>query len=528
MAGAGGKAATEGLVNSVPSRLEAAVMFTGSAVFVALVGALAVTQNSVSWSALAALAHAVDVLRQERTINLALVGFVAPPLPALFYLPLVWLGPEFAETGQTVWLFGGLVAGATLVTLNAGCADVGLTRAARWLFCMLVLLNPVFLGLTATGAPDGLYLFLLLGGGWALLRWQRRETLRDLIGCSLFLSLAVVTRYDAIAPVLAATLVVGIQTLRRGTGWSKLEGTLITFLLPIVYVTALWLLANRLIMGDVWHFLKETYKAQVQRPEVRIDAEFAAERYLVLALAFWALAAGGAYGRRRLATGAGLMLLSAPLITSLVVFTISFLGRFGYSSAISAPVRLPTIPDALVPSLAAAILLTASVLPDVGLLCRGKGYFKEALVGAAAVAVILGGMVASGAEWRLYVDPRPAFVGLPLGADDASSTKMVANRIRAESARGTLIAAGWPGYAVMLYAGRVKDKMLLPDTSPPSNAKKLRADGGVLVRSGPDARKTRLLAERWEEALGVKLSLVFKQDGWAYFRPVGAWRTERY
>jgi hypothetical protein len=501
-----------------PSRIESAVVFALAAAFVALVGALAVTQSAVSWRALAAVSHACDALRQEDSVNLALIGFVEPPLPALLHLPLAWLLPSPASAGQTVWMFGAVVAGLTLLALNAACADVGLGRPARWVFCVVVLLNPILLGLMATGAPDGLYVFLLLGAGWALLRWQRREALRDLIGCSLFLGLALITRYDAVVPVTVATLVIAIQTIRRGRRWSKLEGTLITFLLPIVYIGGLWVLANRLIMGDAWCFWREAWPTQADRPPSIAPWQGVVGSALILppllAAAWWAIW-GGASGRPRLGLGPALMLLSPALaIVAAPGWFASWLAR-----ADEAGLPLLPMPDLYAPMLAAGMLLTACALGDVIALFARRSYTKEACLVGAGVLLAVGLLSVLGDEERIYIDPRPAFHGLPLSADDASSTKAVAARMEAENPRGTLVVAGWPGYAVTLYAHRWKDKVLLVHPEPPAEPIDGRPAAVLLVRHGPDLAADTAVRRRWNQALGTRLPAkpAWVSDGWACY-----------
>jgi hypothetical protein len=124
-----------------------------------------------------------------------------------------------------------------------------------------------------------------------------------------------------------------------------------------------------------------------------------------------------------------------------------------------------------------------------------------------------------GDEERIYIDPRPAFHGLPLSADDASATKAVAARLEAEEPRGTLVVAGWPGYAVTLYAGRWKDKVPLVHPEPPAERIEGRPAAALLVRHGPDLAADRAVRRQWERALGARLSAkpAWVSDGWAYY-----------
>ena len=96
------------------------------------VGLLALGRHLVDWNSLAAAAHAFDVFHKLPQANMALIGFVQPPLPALLYLPLSYLFPH--------WLAGGYARAAHRRDLPGpvGAADlVHLGQALRlqwWLY----------------------------------------------------------------------------------------------------------------------------------------------------------------------------------------------------------------------------------------------------------------------------------------------------------------------------------------------------------------------------------------------------------
>jgi len=506
-------------------------MFALAALLTAAVGMAAASATAVNWRALAALAHAQDVLRQEPEVNLALIGFVEPPLTSLLYIPIAWLAPKLVTSGDAVWILGAVVAGLTIRLLSALCADVGVGPVGRWALCAVALANPVYLGLVATGSPGALYVLLLLGAGWALLRWQRAEALRDLIGCSIFLSFACLTRYDALVPILAATLVVGWHTVRGGGGWSKLEGTLITFLLPIVYVAGLWVLANWLIIGDPWHFWRLHWQTETPAAASALPAwqgvlgattVFAP----LLAVAWWA-GWGGASGRTRLALGAALLLLCTPIAVLLLP------GLFAAWANRVSEADLPLMPIAelFAPMLAAGWFLAACAIGDVRALFERKSITKEICLAGSGALLAFGCLSVLVDDGRAYVDPRPALVGRPFGAAEATSTREVAAKLNgslASQTGGPVVVAGWPGYAVTLYAERVRDKVLLVSTDPPAEPIKGPPAVGLLVRNGHSLEEDGALREAWVGALGTQLAAkpAWILDGWAFY-PRQASRTAR-
>ncbi len=502
-----------------PSKVEGWVVFVLGALVVGLAGVAATSANAVSWGALAALSHAQDVLHQGEHINLGYIGFVEPPLPTLLYIPIAAILPTLVKTGAAVCIFGAIVAGLTLRALNAAGADLGLGRPVRWGLCALFLLNPVYLGLAATGAPDALYVYLMLAAGWRLLRWQRGHVLRDLMGCSIFLALALVTRYDALIPLCVATLVVAVETLRQGGKWAALEGTVLTFLLPGVYIGGLWVLANWIIMGDALHFWRIAWEigensAWTVTPWSSVVASLVV--FAPLAASAWWAVWGAACGRPRLALWPAVVMLS-PCLAVLVVPSVFdvWLDRAATTSLPLAP-----IPDLFAPMLAAGALLSACALADLLPLFGRKHISKEICLAGAAALLAVNCLAVMGPEERVYIDPRPAIHGHAFGADDASGTKRVAERVSQGPADELLVIAGWPGYAVTLYSGRAENKVLLVDMYPPDDPLEEGAVGSLLVR-GETLLSVPAIHERWEAALGTELAddPAWANDGWACYLP---------
>ena len=499
-------------------------MFALAALVTAVAGMAAVSATAVNWRALAALAHAQDVLRQEPEVNLALIGFVEPPLTSLLYIPIAWLAPKLVTSGDAVWVLGAVVAGLTIKVLSALCADVGVGPVGRWALCAIAVANPVYLGLVATGSPDALYVLLLLGAAWALLRWQRADVLRDLISCSIFLSFAFLTRYDALAPIVAATLVVGWHTARGGGGWSRLEGTLITFLLPIVYVAGLWILANWLIIGDPWHFWRLFWQSEAAGAVDRVPAWQgvlgAATVFAPLLAVVWWAGWGGASGRTRLGLGASCLLLSTPVAVLLLP------GLFAVWANRASEADLPLMPMAelFAPMLAAGWFLAACAVGDLRSLFERKGISKEICLAGSGALLAFGCLFLLADEARVYVDPRPALVGRPFGAADATSSREVAAKLKeslSSQTEGQVVVAGWPGYAVTLYAERVQGKVLLVSTDPPAEPIKGPPAVGLLVRNGHSLEEDGPLREAWAGALGTELAAepAWVLDGWAFYPP---------
>lgn len=261
------------------SRLELAVVFAAGAFVCLVVGLMARAAGRADAEAVAALSHALDVVRKDPRFNLALIGFARPPLPALLYLPFCAFGPALPASGLPCPILGAICLGLGAVLLNGIAADAGMRRRWRWMLCLLFMVHPVALSLGALGGPGAILLPVLLGAAGALMRWSREESFRDLLTASLLLTAAVLTRYDAIWAALTAGVYIIWRTRREG--WARTEGTLIAYALPLLYCAAVWVGASWAIMGSPWHF----WRAQYSGEPVRVGFDDLASTLFALSLA---------------------------------------------------------------------------------------------------------------------------------------------------------------------------------------------------------------------------------------------------
>lgn len=401
----------------------------------------------VNWDGMAAVAHAYDAFHAEPNANLAMIGFVQPPLPALLQLPVVLLVPPLATSGVAANLLGAACAGVSAALLLGLAADCGLGRAWRWPLVALFALHPFVLGPAACGAPMALLTALLLGASWALLRWSRTESLRDLIAASLLLSGALITRYEAVFIVIGALIYLGWRTWRDDHSWDKLEGTMITFALPIAYVAGIWVIANWAIMGDPWYFARETF--EVTQP---VTAEGMLTVMLgiglvvffpILALVYHQMRGAGRYPAA--ARPVAWMVLTAMLAPVMFPSLFAGLGEDGLWANLLTPLAMV---------LAGGFVMLAAVVGD---LIHGRRRHGP-LAGTVLIAVAsLGvgawlwtsGAVLQAPAWQAYLGQGPL-------ADSAREELQAAELLSAmELPEGRRhLVAGWPGFAVVLFAER--------------------------------------------------------------------------
>ncbi len=407
----------------------------------------------VNWDALAAVAHAYDVFNAQDYANLAMIGFVQPPLPTLLQLPLVLMAPSLATSGVAANVLGAIYAGTSAALMLGLAAECGLSRALRWPLVALFALHPLVLGPAASGAPMALLTTLLLGASWSMLRWARTEALRDLIASSALLSGAVITRYESVFVVVGVLIYLAWCTWRKDRSGRKLEGTLIAFTLPIAYVAGVWIMSNWAIMGDPWHFLRETFDARVVPPGARVFSIVVSTSLLaffpVLALIYHQMHGACRYpADARPVAWMVLSVLVAPM-----VFPAAFVlpGADGHWASLSTVLAMV---------LAGGYVMLASIIGD---LMQGRG--RRAL-GISAVVLVAGlgaaaWLYAGGAAAAL--SPARILAGHSPLADTARAEIEAADLLRDTTlppGQKHLIA-GWPGFAVVLFAGRTGEMVVI-------------------------------------------------------------------
>ena len=448
------------------------------------VGAVAIgVHGTINWDGLSALAHAHDILFKEPAINFALVGFVEPPAPALVYLPFVAVTPMAAQTGMPGPAFGAVMLGVVALLLCGFGQALGLPRWLRIPIVLIVVLHPVTLSYAAMGSPLVLLLVAVTGIAKSLAAWGDHGRLRDLIGCSLYCAVACLTRYEALFLVATAAVYVGVRSgVGKESGYSRVEGLLITFLLPVVYFGALWIGANWLIMGDPLHFVRGLGEGATQST----DAWQAAVLTLPLlvfpfcyVLAYHELRPFGPWRG-----GAAAALLFATAVALPMIWPGAFTQEGG-----------STVVWASLGALAVTALAVGPVLA-MGVAAR---YLHGAQEPKERRSPLVGTLVLMVATIVLLITVRPLGGVLPATATDifrghvafahsATGEQRVARRLAntvGPSTHATIV--GWPGFAIALYSGQTSSCTVIPDETPDVTVAQRLKPGDVLLLIGQEA-----------------------------------------
>jgi hypothetical protein len=449
------------------ARLECWLVFAITGALVLHVGSAATCRHGlVNWDGLSALAHAFDVVYKEPTVNLSLIGFVEPPAPALIYLPLAGLFPTLAQSGYATVIFGAILLGLCAVLLDALTLRLGLGWWLRYPLLGFLILHPIALSYAALGSPVVLLLFAVLGMAKSLASWGDARHLRDLIGCSLYAAIALLTRYEAVFLVVAAALYIGFRSAlsapeARATSsatavgsakpvgsYSRVEGTLIMFLLPVAYFGGVWIGANWLIMGDPWHSLAATFAGAVPVPDLWTGA------VIIVPLLVFPLCYALAYHELRLPGpwhgGAGVALLMVAAVGMPLVWP-SLYANLSDGLLLWGPLASVTV-VMLAGSLVLAAVIAARYLQRTQVAAEKRRPLVGTVFLAAASIVILILMGPMGA--RLPASATDVLRGYVAFAHSATGDREAAAMLAKHYEEGRqVVIAGWPGFALALYSG---------------------------------------------------------------------------
>lgn len=178
-------------------------------------------------------------------------------LPGLCATALAWAAPAGGGAPWSALLVASLAAGAALWRLGRYTAH---SLSGGMAFCLVTsaLCAPPMLRVSGrTGAV--LAACLGLHALYMLARWQERRGERYLVGGALCAAATLLCGIDAAGWMLTVLLGWTASLAMRRATLRRIPGLLMLGFLPALYFTLVWMLLNRLIMGDALFFLRSLF-----------------------------------------------------------------------------------------------------------------------------------------------------------------------------------------------------------------------------------------------------------------------------
>jgi hypothetical protein len=195
----------------------------------------------------------------SRDPHLAAIGFIFTPLTAMIEVPIMALDPVFPELASRA--FAGTVmsalfmAGAVVQILSIG-TDRGLPRWYSVIIATLFAINPMIVFYGSNGMSESPFIFFTTWAVRRLILWMADDDVHHLIAAGgIAMGLAYLTRYDAVACIAAAGILVAVTTYRRAQTHPRVRRALLDMIVvsaPGLISFLGWAVASWLITGEAF------------------------------------------------------------------------------------------------------------------------------------------------------------------------------------------------------------------------------------------------------------------------------------
>ena len=161
-------------------------------------------------------------------------------------------------------LVSALFAAACLLLLEGILRKWGVGRS-RYLMTAAMLAHPRFLESCFDGSSVTTVIFLVTLTAFSLVQWTEERKMRHLIYFGLGNGFLAAMNFEMLAWLAAVLVLFVADLLPAKLERRQKEAAIILVLIPPLYTVGLWMLMNRLIMGDALYFLKSLYAAWDRR-----------------------------------------------------------------------------------------------------------------------------------------------------------------------------------------------------------------------------------------------------------------------
>jgi len=195
----------------------------------------------------------------SRDPHLAAIGFIFTPLTAMVEVPIMALNPLVPDLASRA--FAGTVmsalfmAGAVVQILSIG-TDRGLPRWFSVTIATLFAVNPMIVFYGSNGMSEAPFIFFTTWAVRRLILWMVDDDVHHLIAAGgIAMGLAYLTRYDAVACIAAAGLLVSVTTYRRARRRPRVRRAVLDMIVvsvPGVVSFLGWAAASWLITGEAF------------------------------------------------------------------------------------------------------------------------------------------------------------------------------------------------------------------------------------------------------------------------------------
>lgn len=234
--------------NDIPRRWwESALVFLFFTVAYSLFGHwLVVDMHVVGFETLDRLNRALMVWHNDPA-KLSAIGFDYPPLATLLIAPLaIWR--DFVTSMAVVPVASAVFAAITMVGLNTMMRRALVAGPLRYALLLALGANPLVLLYASTGTRHFVWIAFVVTGLGALFAWYITADVRFVMLAGIAYAVAALAGYSSLTFFVLSAIMVGAVLARLGADGTEVEGTVVGFAAPTVYVIALWTVFNLILL----------------------------------------------------------------------------------------------------------------------------------------------------------------------------------------------------------------------------------------------------------------------------------------
>lgn len=207
----------------------------------------------VSFETLDRLNRALMVWHNDPA-KLSAIGFDYPPLATLLITPLA-VFRSFVTSMAAVPVASAMFAGIAMVAFNTMMRRALIAAPLRYALLLALGANPLVLLYATTGTRDFVWIAFLVTALGSLFAWYITADVRFVMLSAIAYSVAALAGYSSLTYFVLCAIMVGAILARLGADGVEVEGTVVGFSAPTVYVVALWTVFNFILLSNPFSWI---------------------------------------------------------------------------------------------------------------------------------------------------------------------------------------------------------------------------------------------------------------------------------
>jgi hypothetical protein len=218
-----------------------------------------VDMHVVGFEALDRLNRALMVWHNDPA-KLSAIGFDYPPLATLLITPLA-IFRGFVTSMAAVPVASAIFAGITMVAFNTMMRRALIVGPLRYALLLALGANPLVLLYATTGTRHFVWIAFAITALGSLFAWYVTADVRFIMLAGIAYAVASLAGYSSLTFFVLSAIMIGAILARLGADGTEVEGTVVGFAAPTVYVIALWTVFNLVLLLDPFNWITRSSDA---------------------------------------------------------------------------------------------------------------------------------------------------------------------------------------------------------------------------------------------------------------------------